>query len=138
MRVRLRFVRNRSKLPVFADESCLVATDVAKLAGAVDGINIKLAKCGSLREALRMVHAARALDMQVMAGCMIESSLGISAIAQLSPLLDSADFDGAALLSNDPFRGVTIAGGTVHLTDAPGLGATPAPSVDLSAAFQSA
>lgn len=134
----LRFVRNRSKVPVFADESCLVATDVAKLAGAVDGINIKLAKCGSLREALKMVHAARALDMQVMAGCMIESSLGISAIAQISPLLDSADFDGAALLSNDPFRGVTIAGGTVQLTDGPGLGATPAPTVDLSTAFQSA
>src|SRR5947207_10840091 len=97
----LRFVRNRSKLPIFADESCLVATDVAKLAGAVDGINIKLAKCGSLREALTMVHAGRALDMQVMAGCLIESPLGISAIAQISPLLDSADFDGAALLSND-------------------------------------
>jgi L-alanine-DL-glutamate epimerase-like enolase superfamily enzyme len=134
----LRFVRNRSRLPVFADESCLVATDVAKLAGAVDGINIKLAKCGSLREALRMVHTARALDMQVMAGCMIESSLGISAIAQIAPLLDSADFDGAALLSSDPFRGVTITGGTIRLTDAPGLGASPAPSVDLSAAFQSA
>jgi len=134
----LRFVRNRSKVPVFADESCLVATDVAKLAGAVDGINIKLAKCGSLREALRMVHTARALDLQVMAGCMIESSLGISAIAQIVPLLDSADFDGAALLSSDPFQGVTIAGGTIRLTDAPGLGASPAPSVDLSAAFQSA
>ena len=134
----LRFVRKSSKLPIFADESCLVATDVAKLAGAVDGINIKLAKCGSLREAMRMVHAARALDMQVMAGCMIESSLGISAIAQISPLLDFADFDGAALLSNDPFRGATIAGGTVRLSDQPGLGATPAPSIDLSAAFQSA
>jgi len=134
----LRFVRNRSRLPVFADESCLVATDVAKLAGAIDGINIKLAKCGSLREALRMVHTARALDMQVMAGCMIESSLGISAIAQIAPLLDSADFDGAALLSSDPFRGVTITGGTIRLTDSPGLGASPAPSVDLSAAFQSA
>jgi L-Ala-D/L-Glu epimerase len=134
----LRFVRKSSKLPIFADESCLVATDVAKLAGAVDGINIKLAKCGSLREAMRMVHAARALDMQVMAGCMIESSLGISAIAQISPLLDYADFDGAALLSNDPFRGTTIAGGTVRLSDQPGLGATPAPSIDLSAAFQSA
>jgi L-alanine-DL-glutamate epimerase-like enolase superfamily enzyme len=134
----LRFVRKRSKLPVFADESCLVATDVAKLAGAVDGINIKLAKCGSLREALRMVHAARALDMQVMAGCMIESSLGISAIAQISPLLDYADFDGAALLSSDPFRGASIAGGAVRLSDEPGLGATPAPSIDLSAAFQSA
>jgi L-alanine-DL-glutamate epimerase-like enolase superfamily enzyme len=134
----LRFVRKRSKLPVFADESCLVATDVAKLAGAVDGINIKLAKCGSLREALRMVHAARALDMQVMAGCMIESSLGISAIAQISPLLDYADFDGAALLSSDPFRGASIAGGAIRLSDEPGLGATPSPSVDLSAAFQSA
>src|SRR5438270_5492427 len=119
----LRFVRNRSRLPVFADESCLVATDVAKLAGAVDGINIKLAKCGSLREALRMVHAARALDMQVMAGCMIESSLGISAIAQIAPLLDTADFDGAALLSNDPYRVTSISAGNLKLTDTPGLGA---------------
>ena len=134
----LRFVRERSKLPVFADESCLVATDVARLHGAVDGINIKLAKCGSLREALRMVHTARALDMQVMAGCMIESSLGISAIAQISPLLDYADFDGAALLSTDPFQGTTIAGGKVRLSDGPGLGASPAPTVDLAAAFQSA
>lgn len=134
----LRFVRERSDLPVFADESCLVATDIARLAGAVDGINIKLAKCGSLREALRMVHTARAHDMQVMAGCMIESSLGISAIAQIAPLLDAADFDGAALLSNDPYRGVTIAGGAVTLTNAPGLGVESVPSMDLSAAFQSA
>jgi L-alanine-DL-glutamate epimerase-like enolase superfamily enzyme len=134
----LRFVRKRSRLPVFADESCLVSTDIAKLAGAVDGINIKLAKCGSLREALRMVNTARALDMQVMAGCMIESSLGISAISQISPLLDFADFDGAALLSSDPFRGTSIAGGTIRLSEGPGLGATPAPSEDLSTAFQSA
>ena len=134
----LRFVRKRSKLPVFADESCLVATDIAKLSGAVDGINIKLAKCGSLREALRMVHTARALDMQVMAGCMIESSLGISAIAQIAPLLDAADFDGAALLARDPFRGTSIAGGSIKLSDAPGLGASPAPSADLTMAFQSA
>ncbi|MDP9278968.1 MAG: dipeptide epimerase [Gemmatimonadota bacterium] len=134
----LRFVRKRSKLPVFADESCLVSTDIAKLAGAVDGINIKLAKCGSLREALRMVHTARALEMQVMAGCMIESSLGISAIAQISPLLDFADFDGAALLSSDPFRGTSIADGNIRLSSGPGLGATPVPSADLSAAFQSA
>ncbi len=134
----LRFVRERSRLPVFADESCLVATDVAKLAGAVDGINIKLAKCGSLREALRMVHAARALDLQVMAGCMIESSLGISAIAQIAPLLDTADFDGAALLSNDPYRGTTIVGGTIRLSDAPGLGASPIATERPAAAFQSA
>jgi len=134
----LRLVRERSRLPVFADESCLVATDIPKLAGAVDGINIKLAKCGSLREALRMVYTARALNLQVMAGCMIESSLGISAIAQISPLLDHADFDGAALLSNDPFRGASIAGGSIRLSEAPGLGVTPAPTIELAAAFQSA
>ncbi len=134
----LRLVRKRSKLPVFADESCLVATDIAKLAGAIDGINIKLAKCGSLREAVRMVHTARSLDMQVMAGCMIESSLGISAIAQIAPLLDFADFDGAALLSSDPFRGTSITGGSIRLSDGPGLGVTPAPSANLSSAFQSA
>jgi L-Ala-D/L-Glu epimerase len=134
----LRFVRERSRLPVFADESCLVATDVAKLAGAVDGINIKLAKCGSLREALRMVHAARALDLQVMAGCMIESSLGISAIAQIAPLLDTADFDGAALLSNDPYQGATIAGGTITLSPASGLGTSPVTTEKVTTAFQSA
>jgi len=136
----LRFVRKRSKLPVFADESCLVAADIAKLAGAVDGINIKLAKCGSMREAVRMVHAARALDLQVMAGCMIESSLGISAIAQVSPLLDFADFDGAALLSSDPFTGATIKGGQVRLSDGPGLGALPTRGAgfDAGAAFVSA
>ncbi|MEO5579543.1 MAG: dipeptide epimerase [Gemmatimonadaceae bacterium] len=119
----LRFVRARSKLPIVADESCLVATDIPKLARAVDGINIKLAKCGSLREAMRMVHTARALGMMVMAGCMIESSLGISAIAQLAPLLDSADMDGAALLSNDPFTGAGIPNGRITLSDKPGLGA---------------
>ncbi len=118
----LRFVRSRSRLPIVADESCLVATDIPKLAGAVDGINIKLAKCGSLREAIRMVHTARAFDMTVMAGCMIESSLGISAIAQLAPLLDHADLDGAALLKDDPFTGVSIAGGRIHFGHGPGLG----------------
>ncbi|MEO5902772.1 MAG: dipeptide epimerase [Gemmatimonadaceae bacterium] len=120
-----KFVRARSKLPIFADESCLVATDVPKLAGAVDGINLKLAKCGSLREALRMVHTARSFGMSVMAGCMIESSLGISAIAQLAPLLDHADFDGAALLAQDPFDGARIECGNVSLRDRPGIGALP-------------
>lgn len=120
-----RFVRSRSKLPIFADESCLVATDVPRLAGAVDGINLKLAKCGSLREAVRIVHTARAFGMSVMAGCMIESSLGISAVAQLGPLLDHADFDGAALLAEDPFRGATITGGQIRLSPGPGLGVEP-------------
>jgi L-alanine-DL-glutamate epimerase-like enolase superfamily enzyme len=117
-----RFVRARSKLPIIADESCLVSTDVPRLAGAVDGINLKLAKCGSLREAVRIVHAARAFGMTVMAGCMIESSLGISAVAQLAPMLDHADFDGAALLAEDPFRGAGIPGGRISLPAGPGLG----------------
>jgi L-alanine-DL-glutamate epimerase-like enolase superfamily enzyme len=121
----LRFVRSRSKLPIIADESCLVSTDVPRLAGAVDGINLKLAKCGSLREALRIVHTARAFGMMVMAGCMIESSLGISAIAQLAPLLDHADFDGAALLADDPYSGATIERGKIRLSNATGIGAQP-------------
>jgi L-alanine-DL-glutamate epimerase-like enolase superfamily enzyme len=120
----LRFVRERSALPIVADESCLVAADIPKLAGVVDGINIKLAKCGGLREALRMIAAARAHDMLVMAGCMIESSLGITAAAHFAPLLDCADFDGAALVSNDPYRGATIDGGAIRLPDGPGLGVT--------------
>lgn len=128
-----RFVRARSKLPIFADESCLVATDVPRLAGAVDGINLKLAKCGSLREAIRIVHTARAFGMSVMAGCMIESSLGISAVAQLGPLLDHADFDGAALLAEDPFTGTTIAGGQIRLSSGPGLGVDPAAPRDHTA-----
>ncbi|HEX5577959.1 MAG TPA: dipeptide epimerase [Gemmatimonadaceae bacterium] len=121
-----RFVRARSKIPIFADESCLVATDVPRLAGAVDGINLKLAKCGSLREAMRIIHTARAFGMGVMAGCMIESSLGISAVAQLAPLIDHADFDGAALLAEDPFTGATIHGGRIRLSSKPGLGVEPA------------
>ena len=123
----MRFVRERCGLPVIADESCLVARDVPRLAGACDAVNIKLAKCGSLREAVRIIDVARAHDMQVMAGCMIESSLGISAIAQIAPLLDTADFDGAALLAEDPFEGVTIESGRVHLLDRPGLGAERRP-----------
>ena len=118
----LRFVRERSSLPIVADESCLVSGDIPKLAGVVDGINIKLAKCGGLREALRMIAVARAHDMLVMAGCMIESSLGITAAAQFAPLLDCADFDGAALVSNDPYIGATITGGTIRLPEGAGLG----------------
>jgi L-Ala-D/L-Glu epimerase len=118
----LRFVRERSALPIIADESCLVSSDIPRLAGAVDGINIKLAKCGGLREALRMIATARAHDMSVMCGCMVESSLGITAAAQLAPLLDYADLDGAELVENDPYRGVSIAGGVVSLPDGCGLG----------------
>ena len=120
----LRFVRERSSLPVIADESCVVAADIPRLVGAVDGINIKLAKCGSLREAVRMVAVARAHHLQVMVGCMIESSIGITAAAHLAPLVDIVDLDGAALLANDPFEGATIHGGQLTLPTAPGLGVT--------------
>src|SRR5712691_6342830 len=95
-------VRRRGVLPVVVDESCLVAADIPRLAGVADGINIKLAKCGSLREALRMIATARAHGMLVMVGCMIESSLGITAAAHFTPLVDAADLDGAALTANDP------------------------------------
>ena len=118
----LRFIRERSSLPIIADESCLVAADIPRLAGCVDGINIKLAKCGGLREALRMIATARAHSMLVMAGCMIESSLGITAAAQFAPLLDCADLDGAALVANDPYVGATIDAGRIVLPRGAGLG----------------
>ena len=109
-------------LPVVVDESCLVARDIPRVAQAADGINIKLAKCGSLREALRMIATARALGMLVMVGCMIESSLGITPAAHLTPLVDAADLDGAALTIDDPFVGATIDGGRIRLPSGPGLG----------------
>ena len=117
-------VRRRADIPVIADESCRTAADIPPLVGRVDGINIKLAKCGSLREAVRMIAVARAHGMTVMVGCMIESSLGITAAAHFTPLVDIVDLDGAALLANDPFAGATLAGGQVRLPDGPGLGVT--------------
>ncbi len=109
-------------LPVVLDESCLVAADIPRLVGKADGINIKLAKCGSLREALRMIATARAHGMLVMVGCMIETSLGITAAAHFTPLVDAADLDGAALTADDPFVGATIDEGQIRLPTEPGLG----------------
>lgn len=121
----LKLVREHSPLPIVADESVETAADVAKLAGVVDGVNIKLSKCGSLREAIRIVHAARAHGMSVMLGCMIESTLGIAAAVQLTPLVDYVDLDGAALLAADPFAGPGIeADGSVRFNTEPGLGVT--------------
>jgi L-alanine-DL-glutamate epimerase-like enolase superfamily enzyme len=120
----LRHVRERSRLPVIADESCVTSADIPRLIGAVDGINIKLAKCGGLREALRMIATARAHGLLVMAGCMVETSLGITAAAHFAPLLDFADLDGAALLRDDPHEGATIHGGMIRIPDGPGLGVT--------------
>jgi L-Ala-D/L-Glu epimerase len=121
----LRFVRDRSPLPIIADESCIVASDVPKLAGVVDGVNLKLSKCGGLREALKIIAAARAHGLLVMCGCMIESSLGLAPAAHFAPLLDYADLDGAALLAEDPFDGLSIDGGDIRLSDRPGLGVAP-------------
>jgi L-alanine-DL-glutamate epimerase-like enolase superfamily enzyme len=115
-------IRRRADIPVIADESCETAADIPPLVGKVDGINIKLAKCGSLREAIRMIAIARAHGMTVMVGCMIESSIGITAAAHFTPLVDIVDLDGAALLADDPFVGATIDGGRVSLPSGPGLG----------------
>jgi L-Ala-D/L-Glu epimerase len=118
----LAAITRRANIPVIADESCMTAVDIPPLVGKVDGINIKLAKCGSLREALRMIAVARAHGMMVMVGCMIESSVGITAAAHFTPLVDIVDLDGAALLANDPFVGAGIGGGQVALPTGPGLG----------------
>lgn len=118
----LRYVRERSKLPVIADESCVTSADIPRLVGAADGINIKLSKCGGLREALRMIAAARTHGLLVMGGCMVETSLGVTAAAHLAPLLDFADLDGAALLADDPHEGATIDGGIIRIPNRPGLG----------------
>ncbi len=118
----LAAITAQSDIPVIADESCVTSLDIPPLVGKVDGINIKLAKCGSLREAIRMIAIARAHGMMVMVGCMIESSLGITAAAHFTPLVDIVDLDGAALLANDPFVGAHIDGGQVTLPSGPGLG----------------
>jgi L-Ala-D/L-Glu epimerase len=118
----LAAVTAQADIPVIADESCLTSVDIPPLVGKVDGINIKLAKCGGLREALRMIAVARAHGLMVMVGCMIESSLGITAAAHFTPLVDIVDLDGAALLADDPFVGATIDGGQVTLPAGAGLG----------------
>jgi L-alanine-DL-glutamate epimerase-like enolase superfamily enzyme len=115
-------VTRHSRIPVLVDESCITAADIPGLVGKVDGINIKLAKTGSLREALRMIAIARAHHMMVMVGCMIESSVGITAAAHFCPLVDICDLDGAALLAQDPYQGATISNGQLRLPDGPGLG----------------
>jgi L-alanine-DL-glutamate epimerase-like enolase superfamily enzyme len=121
----LAAVARAARIPVVVDESCLTAADIPRLVGLVDGINIKLAKTGSLREALRMIAIARAHHLMVMVGCMIESSIAITAAAHFTPLVDIADLDGAALLAHDPYVGATIANGQIRLPTGPGLGVVP-------------
>jgi len=118
------WLRERSPLPIVGDEAVQRLPDVRKAWGAYDGINIKLMKSTGMREAYAMVLLARALEMKVMLGCMTETSVAISAAAQLSPLVDWADLDGALLIKNDPFNGARVVDGKVVLTDSPGIGVT--------------
>ncbi len=116
-------VFEQSTLPIIADESCIVESDVERCAGYYHGVNIKLTKCGGLTPARRMIARARELGLRVMVGCMTESSVGISAIAQLLPLLDYADLDGSLLIANDPATGVTFDYGKVVFASENGTGA---------------
>lgn len=118
----LRLLHEAGICPIFADESCVRPADVVALQGCVDGINIKLSKCGGIREAMKMIHLARGFDMKIMLGCMIESSLGIAAAAQLAPLVDYLDLDGHLLLSEDPFTGLGGKRGRLTMGVSPGLG----------------
>lgn len=115
-------LREDAPLPIIVDESCLVSRDIPDLIGRVDGINIKLPKCGGEREALRMIHTARSFGLDVMMGCMLGSTLGMAPALHLAPLLDFADLDGAALLADDPFRGPHLERGRIVLGEEPGLG----------------
>ena len=116
------WLRERSPLPLIADESVQRLPDVRRALGVFDGINIKLMKCTGLREAHQMITVARALGLKVMLGCMTETSCAISAAAQLSPLVDWADLDGALLIKNDVFLGTTVVDGKITLNDLPGIG----------------
>jgi L-alanine-DL-glutamate epimerase-like enolase superfamily enzyme len=112
-------------LPVIADESAIDAQDVPRLRGCVSGVNVKLAKCGGICGALRMIRAAREAGMLVMLGCMVETSLGIAAAAHISGLADLVDLDGAMLLARDPFAGLDYEKGRIRLPVEPGLGVEP-------------
>jgi L-alanine-DL-glutamate epimerase-like enolase superfamily enzyme len=119
----MREVFALSKLPVIADESCISEADVDKCQGRFHGVNIKLVKAGGITPALRMIQKAKSLGMKTMVGCMTESSVGISAIAHIAPLLDYVDMDGAMLLAKDPAKGVRIFPNEVRFPEGPGIGA---------------
>ena len=117
-----RWVRARVHIPIIADEACQHAADIPRLKEAYDGVNIKLDKAGGMLEAHRMIQIAKSLGMKTMLGCMISSSVSVTAAAHLSPLVDYADLDGNLLIANDPFRGVRVQKGKLVLPNQPGLG----------------
>ena len=116
------WLKERSPLPLIADEAVKKTADIPKLAQAYHGINIKLMKSGGILEALSMIHIARAMEMQIMLGCMVETSVAISAAAQIAPLVDFIDLDGNILLKDDPYTGVKQKNGRLIYSDLPGLG----------------
>jgi L-Ala-D/L-Glu epimerase len=123
-------LKRRSSIPIYVDEDCHTLADVRECAEDAHGINIKLAKSGGIREAVRMVHAARALGLGVMLGCMVESGLGIAAGASIASLCDHVDLDGNLLLREDPWPGVQLVDGVQLPSESPGLGvqqAVPSP-----------
>ncbi|MGQ9917294.1 MAG: dipeptide epimerase [Bryobacteraceae bacterium] len=121
----MNWIRKRIHIPVIADEACLHPADIPRLAPYFDGVNVKVDKCGGLLEAKRMIEIARSLGLKVMLGCMVSSSVAITAAAHLSPLVDYADLDGNLLISNDPYEGVRVDKGKLILPQRPGLGLRP-------------
>jgi L-alanine-DL-glutamate epimerase-like enolase superfamily enzyme len=120
----LREIRELGIAPVFADESCVTVADVERLAGVVDGVNVKIAKCGGIDATLRVIEAARKHRMTVMIGCMVETSLGISAALSIAGACDLYDLDAHLLLADDPFEGLYLFGGVLFGCGDPGLGVT--------------
>jgi L-alanine-DL-glutamate epimerase-like enolase superfamily enzyme len=118
------WLKERTKLPIFADESMISPADLPKIAPYFHGINIKLMKCGGIQEAARLAYMARTLGLKLMIGCMVETSVAITAGATVASLFDYADLDGTLLISNDPFKGVEVVGDRLILNDKPGLGVT--------------
>ena len=121
-----RWIRSRVHIPIIADEACQRASDIPKLRDAFDGVNVKLDKSGGMLEAYRMISIAKSLGMKTMLGCMVSSSVSVTAAAHLSPLVDFADLDGNLLIANDPFHGVRVENGKLILPHRPGLGLTAA------------
>jgi len=119
----MKILKQESVLPIIADESCIKLADVSKCADVFHGINIKLMKCGGITPALQMIQIAKAKQIKIMAGCMTESSIGISNLTQLAPLLDYIDADGALLLQNDIAKGVAFIDGEIVFANRNGSGA---------------
>jgi L-alanine-DL-glutamate epimerase-like enolase superfamily enzyme len=118
----LQLVRENVSIPIIADESCVSLQDIHRLSECVDGVNIKLAKCGGISQAIKMIHVAKSYNLKVMIGCFLESSLAVTAAAHLAPLADYADLDPILFLERDPYQGVRNENGRLILPKAPGLG----------------